>query len=258
MRENVKGSVDLNTEVNKLKRAITRNVDYKLELEGIGSDDYDYISKLYRLFTSADTRNLKTHSVAQKKDIIGCQIFKLTETFEGVDTREFLDTYFKAKLSLVLKQLLDSDIEMAKRSRQSAVLVNIKKKSCARLKSILTSVIDDGDEGKEYISRCINDYIRILTTGALENVEVTVDGRAVTLDTDINVDIINMLPALKHEVDKLSVSGEFIDNILLEFGINKENICLNRESKNISRKKEKQQNATFDKYYYNPDGYLSK
>ena len=257
MREDVNIGVDVKEEVNKLKKSLTRNVDYTLELNGIGSDSYDYLSKLYRLFTSVDTRNLKVHSIDQKKDIVGEQLFKVTDTFEGVNTREFLDTYFKAKLSMVVKELLDKDLEDIKRSRQSEVLVNIKKKSCAKLKSILTSIVDDGDEGKEYIGRCIKDYVRILSTGALEIVEVSIDGRAVHIDADVNVDIINMLPALKEEVDKLSLDSVFVDNILLEFGINKDNICLGSTTKDIRKVKVKKEDKR-SRYYYDPEGYLSK
>ena len=256
MREDVSQYADVRTEVNKLKKAMTRSENYTLEMEGIGTDDYDYLAKLYRLFTSADTRILKSHSVTQKKDIVSKQLFKTTDTFEGVDTREFLDTYFKAKLALVVRDVLERDLESVKRSRQSAVLINIRKKACAKLRSILTSITDDGDEGKEYIGRCVNDYVRILSTDALEGVEVTIDGRDISLNTDVNTDIINMLPALKEEVDKLSLDDNFIDNILSEFDINKDNICLNKSTKNISKEniaESKQERS----YYYDPNGYLS-
>lgn len=258
MREDIALHADVTQEVNKLKRALTRNENYTLEMEGIGTDDYDYLAKLYRLFTTSDTRILKSHSTTQKKDIVSRQLFKTTDTFEGVDTREFLDTYFKARLALVVKEVLDRDMESVKRSRQSAVLINIRKKACAKLRSILTSITDDGDEGKEYIGRCVNDYVRILSTDALEGVEVTIDGRDISLDTDVNTDIISMLPALKEEVDKLSLDSDFIDNILAEFDINKDNMCLNKSTRNIRKEKTADIENKDRSYYYNPDGYLSR
>jgi len=257
IRDDVRSGVDITSEVNKLKKSITRNDDYILELEGIGSDDFDYIAKLYRLFSTSDDRIFSRHTDRQKRDVVASKIFSTTDTFEGVNTREFLDTYFKAELSVMLKDILEEEMNNVKHVRQSEVLKNLKKKSCEKLRTILKSILDDGDEGKEYISRCVLDYVRILSTDALENVEVVVDGRVVTLDTNVNTDIINLLPALKEEVDKLTLDDGFIDNTLAEYGINKDNLCLNKTTKNIRRERTIDKETQPERFYYNPDGYLT-
>lgn len=258
IRENVSLGINMKSEVDKLKKSITRNSDYLLEVEGVGEFDFDYIAKLYRLFSSSDDRILSRHSDEQKRDIVSSKIFSVTDTFEGVNTREFLDTYFKAKLSLIVKEIIDKDIEKMKRSTQSEVLINIRKKNIEKLRSILSSIVDDGDEGREYIGRCVRDYVRILSTDALENVEIMIDGRHVSLDTDVNSDIISLLPELKESVDKMTLDGEFIDNILSEYGINKDNLCLNSTTRDIHKEKEVRVENYGYGYYYDPEGYLSK
>jgi len=258
IREDVRSGVDVDAEMGKLKKSLTRNTSYTLELEGIGSDDFDYVAKLYRIFSSKDDRVLSRHTEQQQKDIVSARVFPTTDTFEGVDTREFLDTYFKAKLSILVKEIIDKEVEGIKRARGSEVLTNIKRKSCEKLRSILTSILDDGDEGRDYIGRCVRDYVRILSSDAFENVEVVIDGRVVNIDTDANTDIISLLPALKDEVDKLTLDNGFIDNILDEYGINKENLCLNKATKNIQKEKIVEKKDKSRTYYYNPEGYLSK
>ena len=109
-REDISKCIDLDEEVGKLKRHLTRNEEYLLQVDGIGESDYDYLAKLYRIFTSADLRILNDHNIEQKKDLVCKQGFAINETFEGVNTREFLDTYFKAKLSMILKSMLDEDL----------------------------------------------------------------------------------------------------------------------------------------------------
>lgn len=259
IRDNVRSGIDVTSEINKLKKSISRNTDYVLDLEKIGIDDFDYVAKLYRIFSSSEDRIFSRHNDTQKRDVVSSKLFTTTETFEGVDTKEFLDTYFKAQLSIVIKDIIESDMTSIKHSRLSPVIVNLKKKSCEKLRSILLSILDDGEEGKEYIDRCVRDYVRILSTGALENVEVFVDGRTVSLDTDANTDIISVLPSLRQEVHNLTLNTEFIDNILADCGINKENLCLNKTTKNIRRERNKEKShAPQGRFYYNPDGYLSR
>lgn len=257
MREDVESQVDINDEVNSLKKSITRNSDYTLSIKGVGEDNFNYINKLYNLFTTEDERLLKYTNDNDKKSKIKNIIFKLTDEFSGVNTKEFLDIYFKAELGVALKNFIDNELSQVKRTKQSDVITNLKKKSVARLKSILKSILDDGDEGREYINNCIYDYVRILSTDATENVVVYIDGREITIDKDVNMDILNMLPELAKEVENLSISVDFVDKTLEEFGINKDNLCVNSKTKNIQ--KEKKVSKTKDSgYYYNPDGYLSK
>jgi len=257
IRDNVSIGLDLSQEVNKLKKSLTRKGEYRLVMENIGTDEFDFVSKLYRLFTTEDERILKNRSDRQKKCIISNKLFTVTEEFEGVNTREFLDAYFKTEIALLLKETLDEELTEVKRSRQSQVIANIKKKACLRLKSILSSILDDGEEGREYIGLAVNDYIRILSTDAVENVEVTIDNKTISIDKDINTDIISLLPRLQEEVRKLSLDNDFIDNTLNDFGINKDNLCLNNKTKNIHKEKSEKVEVE-SRYYYNPDGYLSK
>ena len=67
-----------------------------------------------------------------------------------------------------------------------------------------------------------------------------------------------MLPALKEEVDKLTLNTEFIDNILSDYDINKDNLCLNKSTKNIQKEKTHDNADTAPRYYYDPEGYLTK
>ena len=113
-------------------------------------------------------------------------------------------------------------------------------------------------KAKFYINKCINDYVRILSTGAMENVEVIIDGKVVSMDTDVNTDIISMLPALQQDVDNLSINNDFIDNILTRFDINKDNLCLNKDTKNLATERTKRDERDNGHYYYNPDGYLKE
>ncbi|MGN0961098.1 MAG: hypothetical protein ACI4PF_02725 [Christensenellales bacterium] len=257
MRENVGIGVDLEKEVNNLKKSLTHKLNYSLKINGVGEDNYNYLNKLYNLFTTEDERLLKFAGDKERKNKIKSKLFKCTEEFSGVNTKEFLDIYFKAELGIVLKEFIDNELEGVKRTKQSEVLNNIKKKSITRLKCILKSILDDGDEGREYINDCIYDYVRILSTGSTENVQVYIDGRELTIDKDINTDILSMLPELEQKFENLSVSIGFIDKTLAEFGINKDNLCINKQTKNIFKERVKEDNLA-SRYYYNPEGYLSK
>lgn len=257
LRDNVNIGLDMTEEVSNLKRALTRKTNYKLAIDEVGESDYDFVSKLYRLFTTEEERCLKTRNERQKKGVIANKIFHTTETFEGVSTREFLETYFKTEIALLLKEALDYDITCMKRTKQSAVITNIRKKAALRLRSILNSIVDDGDEGREYVGLAVNDYIRILSSGSTENVEVSIDNKTLSIDKDVNMDIISLLPRLKEEINELSINIDFIDRTLQEFGINKDNLCLNNTTKHIKKEKTLKSESESE-CYYNPDGYLSK
>ena len=127
---------------------------------------------------------------------------------------------------------------------------------CQKLSIILKHILNDTDEGRLYIGDAINDYVRILSTDAFDSVEVSIDGRKITIDKDINSDIISLLPSMQEDVNKLALDSGFIDNILEGFGINIENLCINKETKNITKKQQKKK-AEQREYYYNPEGYLS-
>lgn len=256
LRENIGSGIDLECEVEKLKSSFTRKSTYVLKIDGVGEDNYNYLNKMFRLFTTEDERLLRYAGDLDRKRKINSKIYSLSETFGGVNTKEFLDIYFKSELSIVLKNFIDGEMASIKRCKQG-VLGNIKKKSVARLQSILRSILDDGDEGRAYIQDCIYDYVRLLSAGSMDNVEVVVDGKIMSIEKDINSDILEMLPELKQKVDELSISMEFIDKTLEDFDINKDNISVASDTKNIAKEKKKESKSEYV-YYYNPDGYLSQ
>ena len=258
MRDDITTGLDMSAQVSSLKKSLTRNEKYTLTIDGVGEDNFDYESKLYRLFSTEDDRVLGRHTGMKRKDLISSHVFTISETFAGMNTREFLDTYFKAKLAVVIKEVIDNELNSLKRTRSSNILIELKKKACVRLKSILSSLLDDGDEGRVYVGRAINDYVRILSTDALDNVEISIDGRTISLDDNINSDIISLLPDLQASINELTLNSEYIDNILEEFDINKENICVNKITKNIHKVKGKQVEQEESRFYYNPEGYLTK
>ena len=257
IRDNVSSGIDINSEVNKLKKSITRKCDYNLEIDGVGVDDYDYMSRLYRVFTSEEDRELKTYTSIQKRNLIASHMFRTTDKFDGVHTREFLEAYFRAELALVIKNVIDEELNSIKRTTQSGVIANIKKKTCQKLSIILKHILNDTDEGRLYIGDAVNDYVRILSTDAFDSVEISIDGRKISIDKDINSDIISLLPSMQEDVNKLALDNGFIDNILDGFGINIENLCINKETKNITKKHQKKKTERRE-YYYNPEGYLSR
>ena len=258
MREDIVSSLNMTEEVGKLKKSLTRNEKYTLKINDVGEDDFDYESKLYRLFSTEDDRILGRHAGMGKKDLISSNIFTLTESFQGVDTKEFLNQYFKGKLAVVIKNVIEEELLSVKRNKTSNIIQELKKKACAKLRSILSSLLDDSDEGRVYIGRAVNDYIRILSTDSSDNVEITIDGRTISLDDDVNVDIVSLLPSLQEEINNMSLNSDYIDNILAEFDINKENICINKITKNIRKEPIKKQTVEQSHYYYNPEGYLTK
>jgi hypothetical protein len=78
LRDNVNIGLDMTEEVCNLKRALTRKADYKLAIDEVGESDYDFVSKLYRLFTTEEERCLKTRNERQKKGVIANKIFNTT------------------------------------------------------------------------------------------------------------------------------------------------------------------------------------
>lgn len=258
MRDDLSIGIDMDKEVSSFKRSLTRKDKYSLEVEGLGEDVFDYEGKLYRLFSSENDRVLCRHTGMAKKDLINGHIFQTTDSFKGVNTREFLNEYFKEKLAVVIKEVIDNELTILKRGKMSGILFELKKKACTKLKSILASIIDDEDEGRVYVGRAVNDYVRILSSNALESVQISIDGRAISLDENINADIISLLPELKEDIDKMSITIEHVDKILGDFDINFDNLCLNKTSKNINKPKKVKEEKEEFRYYYNPEGYLTK
>lgn len=255
MREDISKGIDISKEVSELKKSLTRNSNYILSIEGY-EDEYNYAAKLYRLFSTDNDRVFGRHNEARKLDLICNHIFPISNQFDGIDTRNFLSEYFRLKLAEIISTILSEKKSNLKRTKEGSALHNARKKSCSKLTSILSSIVDDEDEGREYIGRCINDYIRILSTGALEDVEITIDGETIALE-NTNNKLIDMLPHLQSDIDNLSIDRNYINNILCEFDINIDNICLNKDTKNICKCPTHTLQVEEDRFYYDPDGYIS-
>ena len=238
MLDNIWSYVDIHNEVNKLKRSFTRNENYVLEIAGVGRHEFDYISRLYNLFTGGVRNGFKPIPTTKKKDTISSKFFRTTDIFEGLNTREFLTVYFRTKLSYILPDIIATETENLYRSKDSTVLTRLKKKVINKLKTVLNFVVDEEDEGREYLDRYIYDLLRILSTDGLETVSTDIAGKAVPMDTFVPSEMVSLLPLLQDDIKILSESDMFIDNILLGLGINNENICLSSTTENICKKKE--------------------
>jgi hypothetical protein len=239
MLDSVWTVVDIHEEVNKLKKSFTRNENYVLEIAGVGRHEFDYISRLYNLFAGNTRTSIKPVPTTKKKDTISSQFFKTTDVFEGLNTREFLTVYFRTKLSYILPDIIATETENLYRSKDSTVLTRLKKKVINKLKTVLGYIVDEEDEGKEYLDRYIFDLLRILSTDGLETVSTDIAGKSVPMDTSVPTEMISLLPLLQDEVKLLSQTNSFIDNILLGLGINNENICLSSTTENVCKKQEK-------------------
>lgn len=227
--------IDIKDEVNKLKKSFTRNTDYVLEIDGVGRYGFDYVNRIFNLFVNDECYNYFPMSSQSKKDKISEVFFNLTDTFEGMDTRGFLELYFKTKLSYILNDIVIDESMGLSNSKDSAVLIRLKKKLVKRLKDILKNINSDGDEGRVYIGRYICDLIRILSTDSLENVVGFIAGKEVKMDVDVPKEIVSLLPIVQKDVMKLTESKEYVDNILNKHNINVDNLCLTNLTTNECR-----------------------
>lgn len=252
LRENLSSEIDFELQSKMLKKSITRNTKYALEIaEDIVGDDYDYINKLYNVFASEEDKSeFKTDD--QKKKLIADIIFNTTNQFCGADTREALAEYFREELSQALEELYNKSLDEIKYSRQSSILSNLKMKECMKLKKIIKGVLSDTDEGKEYIDKCINDYVRLLSSNALDNVEIYVLDKKISLGASLNEDIVHSFPSLQEDINKLTLNNRFVDRIMARFDINSDNMCINKLTKNISKKRTRKIKESRS-YYYNPN-----
>lgn len=253
LREDLAHSIDLDKEVKKLKKSFTRSEKYSVSVDGIGGSDYNFIEKLYNLFTPVEDKYLKKLSDKDKKRIVSDKIFRPTTSFDGVDTREYLYNLFKHELSIALDNIVEEEIEETKYSRQSSMLNNLKVKSCMRLKAVIRAILNDSDDGRELIDSCINDYIRILSCGSLENVQVEINGMRVGLQENISELIKSAFPQIKEDIDKMTLNNEFIDAMLVHFDINADNFSINNVTKIRGRKRSKRNEHNNSHYYYNPE-----
>jgi len=253
LRENLSQSVDIDREVKKLKKSFTRNENYSVNIEGIGSKEYNFIEKLYNLFTPVEDKYLKKVSEKDKKKIVSSVVFRPSVSFEGVDTKEYLYNLFKHELSIALDNILENEIEETKYSRQSSILNNLKVKSCMRLKAVIKAILNDDDDGKELVDSCINDYIRILSCDSLESVQVEVNGIKVNLDENISEIIKSTFPQLKENVDNLTLDNGYIDAMLIHYGINPNNFAVNNITNIVGKKRNRGKRGKRSHFYYDPE-----
>lgn len=268
LRENINKYLDLQNEVNKLKKSITRNNDYRLDLskvEKVNMDDnyqvfdendkdtFNYINKLYNLFSTADEKMISDNSKDTKKHLIATKVFEPTKSFLGNDTKEFLTKFFKEELLVIFKQILDDKLTEVKYQKRNSLLSNLKLKECAMLKQLIKAILNDGDDGRELIDRCIDDFIRILSIGSNEIVQIYYKGKWLDLNSDLCRVIVDKFPELQKRVNELTKNREFIGNILEKNNINKENICINNTTKNYCKKRENKKVQQRQSYaYYEP------
>ena len=253
LREDISKIVNIDSSVKSLKKSLTRKGDYKLNIDGIGESDFDFVDKLYNVFAPVEDKYLKKAKVTEKKKLIADNIFKVAEKVEGKDVREYLLGLFKNELSIALDKIVEENLDETKYSRQSSIINNLKIKNCMRLKKIIKAILNDSDEGMEYISKCVNDYIRIISTDGMENVELEVEGNRVIIDSDIADQILFNFPELLQDVEKLSLDENFISKVLSLYYINKDNLCINAITKNVGRKRRNRRMKSQNHFYYEPN-----
>lgn len=250
LRESVEKEIEIAEEVKKLKKCITRNGEYQLSLTDIGISNYDFVSKLYRLFTSEEDRAYQKKDLDSKKGVISRVLFRTSGELDGVNVQEFLQEYFRLEVATVLQGVIDDKMGELKEIKQSSILSNLKQKQILRLRAILKNIINDSDDGREYLDKCIADYVRILSTDASENVEIYIDDVKLSLDSNINEEIINLLPSLQSNVDNLTIDGWYIDKTLADFDINKENLAIGAKTKNLSKVRTQEEKKQEENFYY--------
>ncbi|MBE5738816.1 MAG: hypothetical protein E7354_03735 [Clostridiales bacterium] len=252
LRESVEKEIEIAEEVKKLKKCLTRNGEYQLSLSDIGVSDFDFVSKLYKLFTTEEDRLLKRRNIEEKKKKISSVLFRTNDELDGVNIQEFLQEYFRLEVATVLQEIIDDKMGELKETKQSSVLSNLKQKQILRLRTILKNILNDSDDGREYLDRCVSDYVRILSTDAAERVEVYIDDVKVELDSNVNEEIVNLLPSLQSSVDSLTIEGWFIDKTLQDYGINKDNLSINVTTKNLARERVVEEKKEEREFYYKP------
>lgn len=253
LRESVEKEIEIAEEVKKLKKCLTRNTEYQLSLTDIGVSEYDFVSKLYRLFTTEEDRAYKRKNRAEQKTAISSVLFRTGAELDGVNIQEFLEEYFRLEVATVLEEIIEDKMGELKETKQSSVLSNLKQKQIMRLRTILKNILNDSDDGREYLDRCVTDYVRILSTDAAENVELYIDDVKISLDSSVNEEIVSLLPSLQSAVDSLSIEGWFIDKTLGDYGINKDNLSINDTTKNLGRERVIEEKKEEREFYYQPN-----
>jgi len=253
LRENITSKINIASEVNKLKKSITRKENYTLQIEGIGKSDYVFVEKLYNLFTTVEEKYLLKKSGKDKRQVVANRVFNTTENFEGVDTYEYLYKIFKKELAVALDKIVEEGLDETKYARQSSILNNLKMQKCIRLKAIIKAILDDSDDGKELVDSCIKDYLRILACDSFDNVEIIVEDETIKLDSDVSSAIKNEFENIKLDVYNLTINSEFVDNMFARYDINPSNFSLRLNTKSNCKIRQKGNITRKERFYYSPE-----
>ena len=248
LRSNIEKEIGLNKQVEELKKSLTRNIKYTCKIDGVGEDEFDYVDKLYTLFKGEKSGDVEEK---EKKRLVSAVIFKPTKEIFDMNTKAMLDEYFRLVLMDALEDLIKNKSDEYSNSSDNAVLSNLKSKKIEKLKVILKSIIDDNDDGKEYLDTCVYDYIRMLSVGAMENIEICVEDNILKLDNDINADILNSFPEIIEESANMSNNNKIIDNKLREYGINPDDVCVNSVTRFLSKERVSVEEE-LPRFYYDP------
>jgi len=232
LRDNVWLVVNFKDEVSSFKKTLTRGGCYKLSVKGVGESDFDFVTKLYNLIGLAEDKYSPV-AYNRKKDKVSNLFFRLTENFEGLDTREFLETYFRTKLTYILNDIITKEEDDLNKVREVTTLTRLRKRIINQLKNILNSIVEEDDEGREYLDRFINDYVRILQSDSDEIVASTICGKSISMDVSTSEEIVSLLPAIKQDIEENINNTEYVDSILAENDINHTNLCLNKDTDNV-------------------------
>lgn len=232
IKADINSYINFDKEVEKFKKSLTRNTNYSLEIPYIGVSDFDFVSKLFKMFSVENDSYLPFPS-SVKKDLISQVFFKIKENDE-IDLKQFLQSYFREKLVYILRDILYNEINNLTSHKETSMLVKVRKKMIEKLKQVLGLIEEDDDEGKDYLNRFIYDFVRMLSYGSCEDIATSIGGKEVVIDGEnVVFELLEIIPDLKNRMEYLINNKDFIDNILYGFGINATNMCLNRSTENV-------------------------
>ena len=236
-------------EVSKLKEAMTRSCEYSLkenlvvgnkELEV--SDNYDFITKLFRTFaTDKMCRLVDRDDKKTMARLINSIIYPISNekvkraSGDTVTVEVLLYDMFKEAIMKELKikvQALRADSDI---STQNRIFANYKSRELKRMMRFLNKIDADDDEGKNYIYDAIYDYLRALIEGKAQVVEVWLDENTkLTLLDRFKDKLYSMFPELNTRLNKMLSDKKFYEEILIKHDINPNNLALNSDTLSVN------------------------
>ena len=236
-------------EVSKLKEAMTRSCEYSLkenlvvgnkELEV--SDNYDFITKLFRTFaTDKMCRLVDRDDKKTMARLINSIIYPISNekvkraSGDTVTVEVLLYDMFKEAIMKELKikvQALRADSDI---STQNRIFANYKSRELKRMMRFLNKIDADDDEGKNYIYDAIYDYLRALIEGKAQVVEVWLDENTkLTLLDRFKDKLYSMFPELNTRLNKMLSDKKFYEEILIKYDINPNNLALNSDTLSVN------------------------